>query len=201
MVWVLFDYGQVISLSQPADTMAALAAAAAADPAAFEAAYWLQRNAYDGAEHTRHSYWTAVAHSREDPVDEALAAALDALDIDSWLRPSPDTLEVIRDLEAAGASLALLSNAPVTHSSRIAGQDWMRPFGEHMYFSGRLGLIKPSPDIFRHVLAELGAQPQDVIFVDDRADNIAAAAALGLRTIHFRDAPDLRARLRSAGAL
>ena len=38
MVWVLFDYGQVISHAQPADAMAGMAQVAGADPEAFEAA-------------------------------------------------------------------------------------------------------------------------------------------------------------------
>jgi putative hydrolase of the HAD superfamily len=201
MVWVLFDYGQVISHAQPADAMAGMARAAAADPEAFEAAYWRHRDAYDGAEHTQHSYWSAVADSRGTPVDEALAAALDALDVDSWLHPSDETLAVIRDLQVAGASLALLSNAPELHAQRIAAQEWMRPFGEHLYFSAHLRVIKPSPDIYARVLELLGAQPGDVIFVDDKAVNIAAAAALGIRTIHFTSPAQLRRELVAAGAL
>jgi len=201
MVWVLFDYGQVISQTQPADAMAGMAAAAAADPDAFELAYWQHRNAYDDAGHTQHSYWAAVAHSRDEPVDEALAAALDALDITSWLTPDAGTVAVIGELESRGVPLALLSNAPQTHARAIAGQDWMRPFAGHTFFSADLGMIKPSPDIFRHVVAALGAEPQDVIFVDDRGDNIAAAAALGIRTIHFRNADELRQELTSFGVL
>ena len=201
MVWVLFDYGQVISQKQPPGTMATMAAAADAEPDAFEAAYWQHRDAYDGAGHTRHSYWSQVAASRSEPVDEALAAALDALDIESWLHPALDTLDVIRDLQEVGVPLALLSNAPPTHSRAIGSQPWMQPFAGHAFFSADLAMIKPSPDIFRHVVTALDAQPNDIVFVDDRADNVAAAAAVGMRTIHFTDAAGLRRDLKAAGVL
>ncbi len=201
MEWVLFDYGQVISRAQPAGAMGAMAAAAAADPVAFERAYWQHRDDYDGAGHTPHSYWANVADSRADPVDEALAAALDDLDIASWLTPDAGTVAVIHELEAAKIPLALLSNAPLTHAAAIAAQEWMRAFAGHTFFSARLAMTKPSPAIFRHVVAELGVRAQDVIFIDDRDDNIAAAAALGIRTIPFRGATDLRAQLASFGVL
>ena len=139
--------------------------------------------------------------SRADPVDQALAATLDALDVESWLHPSAETLAVIRDVQAAGASLALLSNAPETHAQSIAAQEWMSPFGERQYFSGHLRVVKPSPDIFTHVLEMLDAAPSDVIFIDDKAVNTMAAAALGIRTIHFTDAAQLRRDLVTAGVL
>jgi putative hydrolase of the HAD superfamily len=201
MVWVLFDYGRVISEPQPVGAMASMAVAAGADEAAFEAAYWLHRDAYDGAQHTLHSYWSAVAHTRPVPVDAALASALDALDVDSWLTPSAGTLAVIEDLHANGVQLALLSNAPASHARRIAEQTWMQPFAGHTFFSADLGVIKPSPEIFHHVLGALGATPGEVVFVDDRAENIAAAAALGMRTVHFTGAADLRRELHSHGVL
>ena len=108
---------------------------------------------------------------------------------------------MIADLEAAGIPLALLSNAPATHARSIAAQPWMQPFAGHAYFSADLGVIKPSAEIFGRVLALLGAEPGEVIFVDDRTENVATAAAIGMRTVHFTGAQDLRRRLESFGVL
>ncbi len=61
------------------------------------------------------------------------------------------------------------------------------------------GLVKPDPEIYRHLLDNLGAEPTEVAFLDDRADNIAGAIASGIHGFVFTDAAQARADLRSAG--
>lgn len=61
--------------------------------------------------------------------------------------------------------------------------------------SGAEALAKPDPRIFALALRRFGLAGQDALFVDDRADNVAAALAVGMRSHLFVDAPDLRARL------
>ncbi len=62
--------------------------------------------------------------------------------------------------------------------------------------SSRLGLVKPDPAIFEHALAVLDAKPDEVTFVDDRPENVEAAARVGLRAVHFTGVDQLRADLR-----
>ena len=66
-------------------------------------------------------------------------------------------------------------------------------------FSCALKSAKPDPECFQATLALLGAEPGDVIFLDDRPDNVAGAAALGIRSIQFTDAPAARADLARHG--
>ena len=53
------------------------------------------------------------------------------------------------------------------------------------YVSGRLKLIKPDPAIYAYVEADCGIAPDRLLFADDRAENIAAAAARGWQTHLF----------------
>ena len=46
--------------------------------------------------------------------------------------------------------------------------------------SHQVGKLKPDPDYFQHVLDAVGAPPARVLFLDDNAINVDAAAALGL---------------------
>ena len=62
--------------------------------------------------------------------------------------------------------------------------------------SCEVGLSKPDPRIFRLCLERLGLPAPDVLFVDDRADNVEGAAAVGLRTLQF-EGPDALARLQA----
>ncbi len=68
---------------------------------------------------------------------------------------------------------------------------------------GRMkGLRKPEEACFRLALDVTGVQhPEQLVLIDDRHANIAAAAACGLETIHFAGSADLRDRLQQLGLL
>ena len=51
--------------------------------------------------------------------------------------------------------------------------------------SALVGLAKPDPAIYHLALERLGAAPEATVFVDDYEPNVAAAAALGIRAVHF----------------
>lgn len=51
--------------------------------------------------------------------------------------------------------------------------------------SGEVGMIKPEAHIFIHVLEKHGLTAQECLFIDDLAENIAAARALGMHTFHM----------------
>ena len=51
--------------------------------------------------------------------------------------------------------------------------------------SALVGLAKPDPAIYRLALERLGTAPEATVFVDDYEPNVAAAAELGIRAIHF----------------
>jgi len=64
-----------------------------------------------------------------------------------------------------------------------------------------LGLRKPDAAIYHRALDILGSDPGRVLFIDDRVENAAAAAAVGMRTIRFEGAARLRGELEALGAL
>lgn len=51
--------------------------------------------------------------------------------------------------------------------------------------SALVGLAKPNPAIYQLALERLGTAPEATVFVDDYEPNVASAAALGIRAIHF----------------
>jgi putative hydrolase of the HAD superfamily len=77
-------------------------------------------------------------------------------------------------------------------------------FGLARYFSlffssCYVGLAKPDPAIFKLALNVTRRAPEDVVFVDDRPPNVEAASKCGLRVIHYKTAPQLRADLEALG--
>ena len=66
------------------------------------------------------------------------------------------------------------------------------PAGQKLLAAFEIGLCKPDPAIFTLLLRRLNLPGARVLFVDDRADNLAAAAAHGIRGHLFTDPPSLR---------
>jgi len=59
------------------------------------------------------------------------------------------------------------------------------------FFSFQLGQTKKRPSTFRRVLAALGRKPGECLLIDDSAQNVAAAAAIGLPGLRFTTAAAL----------
>ncbi len=60
-------------------------------------------------------------------------------------------------------------------------------------------IMKPDLEIYLRTLNRLGRQPEEAVFIDDFAHNIAAAHELGMHTIHFRPGTNVPARLTQLG--
>ncbi len=119
-----------------------------------------------------------------------------AADFRSWLSINPAVIEVLSDLRAGGTRLALLSNAGPDYGSYFRHGP-LGDFFEACYVSGELGLIKPDPEIFLHVLADLSITPAEAVFIDNRDSNVAGAEALGITGHVFTTADALRSFLTS----
>lgn len=89
----------------------------------------------------------------------------------------------------------LLSNAWIDMRKNVAQRFGTLDAFEMLVFSAEVGLRKPDPKVFQHVLDLLGADPEEVVFIDDFAENIQAARKLGLRTIQFKNTRQVRADL------
>jgi putative hydrolase of the HAD superfamily len=55
----------------------------------------------------------------------------------------------------------------------------------HWFISSDLGVRKPDREIYERMLATLGVEPAQVVFVDDRIKNLDAARQLGIETVCY----------------
>jgi putative hydrolase of the HAD superfamily len=193
-MWVVFDYGGVISRPQPERDVAALAAAAGGSVPDFWDAYWARRLDYDRADLDAEAYWKGVTCQLGRPWDPGQMPELVRLDIESWQHLRPSVVRLVGEVAASGHRLALLSNAPHEVATGFTSLPVARKF-DRLLFSCDLRLAKPDPRCFSAALARLQAAPPDVIFIDDRQDNVDAAARLGIQALRFTTPDDLRARL------
>ncbi|GAA4176109.1 HAD family phosphatase [Gryllotalpicola koreensis] len=196
---VVFDYGEVISLTPTDADRAAILALAGVPAEPFWRAYFAHRDGLDQGTAGVRAYWQAIAGELGVAWSDARIHELWAADFRSWLSVNPGTIEVLADLKAGGTKLALLSNAGPDFGSYFRHgplSDWFDAF----YVSGELKLLKPEAAIYEHVLADLGITAAEMVFTDNRADNVAGAEALGITGHVFTDAASLRAFLLTLSA-
>jgi 2-haloacid dehalogenase len=115
--------------------------------------------------------------------------------------PIEGSVALLRALKARGVAVHALTNFGVeTFDHACRRLDFLGDF-DSAFVSGRLRLAKPDPAIYRSVEAALGLDGDRLLFTDDRAENIAAAALRGWRTELFRSPEALARRLVAEGLL
>ena len=196
---VVFDYGEVISREPTEADRAALVARAGVDAEPFWTAYWAHREPLDQGTLSIAGYWDAVASDLGVEWDAVDVHELWALDHRGWLSVDPGTLRVLHALADGGTRMALLSNAGADFSGWLRSGSFA-PLFERVFVSGELGLVKPNADIYEHVIAELGITPAELLFVDNKSENVEGARAVGGDGHVFTDAAGLEAWLRGLQA-
>ena len=99
--------------------------------------------------------------------------------------PIHGTVDVLAALRARGTPLYALSNwSAETYPAAERRFDFLGWF-QGVLISGREGMKKPDPRIFRLLLERYAIAPEQAVYIDDSARNVAAAAALGIHAVHF----------------
>lgn len=190
---LLFDFWGVIGVVQSPDEIGHMAAMLDVPQDVFVDAYWAERHPYDAGEPAS-DYWTRVATRAGAALHPDLLAALVERDTGSWRRVDSTMVDLLAELAAEGRRMALLSNAP----RELAGfvrDSAAGPYLDPLIFSCDLGLAKPDAAIYERTLEILGVPAGDVLFIDDRAVNIDAARAVGMRGLLHTSVEGTRAAL------
>ena len=124
---------------------------------------------------------------------------------DSWLDfvPSdiPQSVRLLRQLRSKGVPVFALSNFGIgTFEIALKAYPFLAEF-DQSFISGHLKCIKPAPEIYQHLEQGSGVAPAQLLFADDRPENIDAAAARGWQTHLFTTPEGWAARLVAAGLL
>ena len=182
---VLFDYGMVLSNVPESIAWRQLERVMDADEESFQAAYWKYRDAYDRGALSALPYWEAVADDLGKPFDAATLRALIDADTAVWTQPNLAMMEWAARLNRAGVKTGILSNiGDAMEAGVLARFPALAEFTHHT-FSHRLGIAKPDAAIYRHAVEGLGVPVGEILFVDDREENIRAAHAAGMVAVQY----------------
>ncbi len=96
----------------------------------------------------------------------------------------PDMVKLIKRLRH-NYKVGLLSNSADEYIGPIMDQHDLRPLFDAVTVSAEVGIIKPDPRIFEHILDELGVNAEESVFIDDNPRNTEAASRLGIKGIAY----------------
>ena len=103
--------------------------------------------------------------------------------------PSDEIIEIVQDLRGAGVEPAYISNGPRDRTEYLDEKyDFISLF-DFGLFSFEAGYLKPVPEIYNEFLLRFDINPKDVLYIDDKINNIEAAKSLGITSFLYED-PD-----------
>jgi len=150
--------------------------------------------------------WAAEAGVYET-AEDYLAAQEDALgvsiDVDEWVRlrrlgmtPWPESIAAVERAAELGQVTLLTNNgALVSRHLRTLAPEIAGVFGDHLYTSSDYFARKPNPLVFERVLERYGAAASDTFFADDRPENVAGAASVGIDAHLFESSASMLAAI------
>jgi 2-haloacid dehalogenase len=110
-----------------------------------------------------------------------------------------DGVALLEQLHAAGVPLYGLTNWSGETYHHVEGKyDFLERF-RHVVVSGRVGMVKPDPRIYAHLLEHVEQPAERCVFIDDNVHNADAANALGFHAIAHRNAAETASMLRGLG--
>jgi putative hydrolase of the HAD superfamily len=135
--------------------------------------YWLQRSREVGT--LLGETWGAM---------ETLVQRARGADPDRIVRP--ETAALVRQAQAAGIRLAILSNElDLFYGRGLRERLPLLEAFERIDDATYTGVLKPDPQAYLGCLQALGLSPDQAVFVDDQARNVVGSRRLGIPTVAF----------------
>jgi len=192
---VILDYGEVISKPANAVVHREMLEIAAVPEALFDKHYWDLRLDFDAGLLDSRAYFQKIAQLEGKKFTSAQLEKLTECDARMWMDVNESMLAWTEDLKRAGLLTAVLSNIGdgVLDAMR-RGFPWLAQFDARIW-SCEIGIVKPNAAIYLHAVDELGVRPDEALFIDNLAPNVAGAEAAGLHGIVFEDVEQLSREL------
>lgn len=107
---------------------------------------------------------------------------------------NPEMFTLIHELQDRHIRVGLLSNINDRYVKLIRDFGFYQPF-DPCLLSCEMGLEKPSVEAYEALLQALNLPPEEVVFIDDKEENVLAARKMGIDAILFESAHQVRENL------
>lgn len=102
----------------------------------------------------------------------------------------PRIIETISELKKKGVKCYLATNQDEYHASYMLEQMSFETIFDKVFFSYQIGYLKPQKEFYEYISAQLekeGLGRQEILFWDDRENNVEICQAMGLKAEFYRN--------------
>lgn len=189
---VVFDYGLVLSGPRAQWAIDDALKLTGLGRERFEEVYWKFRERYDVGSLSGAAYWHLSLEDAGMAPAPALVAELVRLDGAMWCTQNAELAAWLPRLRAAGTNTAILSNMGDAVRAAIEQNcPWVHACNVRVW-SHDVGFTKPDVRIYNHTVNRLGLETAEVLFLDDRIENVEAARRCGMHALVFSTVDQLR---------
>jgi putative hydrolase of the HAD superfamily len=89
-------------------------------------------------------------------------------------------VEIIENLRKRGIKCYLVTDQEINRTNFIHDKVGLKNIFDQIYSSSEVGYLKSEPEFYQHIINDLGLDPEEILFIDDRQRNIDLAQSLGL---------------------
>lgn len=118
---------------------------------------------------------------------------------DSYLEEIEGMKDLVSALKQNGYDVAILSNDSKEMFTKKRERFNFDKLFNDIIVSSEYGVIKPNPEIYWIALKKINSLPERSVLIDDRSENIKAATDIGMYTVLFQDAEQLKVELYNLG--
>ena len=98
---------------------------------------------------------------------------------------NPESIEVVHTLRKSGVPAYLATNQHEYRARYMSQVFGYADVFDGEFYSCRLGARKPEPAYFYAILKSLPFAPEELLFIDDRERNVAAAKSVGIHGVEY----------------
>ncbi|THF88322.1 HAD family phosphatase [Deinococcus sp. KSM4-11] len=99
---------------------------------------------------------------------------------EAYMKPVSGARDVLSALRTRGLKIGVLSNT-LPSIDRTLVAVGLADLIDVAIATCAVGIHKPEPGAYHHAAATLGVEPREILFIDDKAENVAAARAVGMQ--------------------
>lgn len=191
---IIFDFAGVISRERLFSIMAdALAKKFSLDRDDMERRLRKDESAYLVGKQSTEDFWKQTCEG----LGISFADFVDSFGSWTW---NEETAKLIEKLKP-NYKVVLMSDNFEALSGRLRKDERFRKYFDKMYFSNEMHRSKGEVESFKFVLNDVGARPEECVFIDDQAKNLVNPESIGIKSILFVSSEQLEGDLKKLGVI
>lgn len=195
---VVFDWGNVLATNDRKMVVEFLCESLQLSESEFEQINLRKREAVKGGK-SESAFWIHFAKQKEIFLEEDWPIRYREV-LKKSIGVNGEMFALVTELKGKEIRVGLLSNIDDRYTRLIRSFGFYDPFTPCL-LSCEMGLEKPKREAYELLLRELNLPGSQVVFIDDKEENVEAAKQLGIDAVLFRSSEQVRSELSKRGLI